>query len=150
MVKRIFVDICFTSLPFCICSLNPWVLFSGVGVSFWMSPSASWAPGVFVSQALPWSEFLVFVLWRNVAGLSMLYKVNSNSNPIACSASFDLLLLHFDIPELRLQLIHWILKYQDVEFLNLQDVSCQPRHVCGMTFPFTVFDTGTMDMGSRV
>ena len=33
--------LCVTSLLFCICSPNPWVLFSGVLVSCWMSPSAS-------------------------------------------------------------------------------------------------------------
>ena len=45
-----------------------------------MSPSASWAPGVFGSQALSRSDFLVVCHRRRVAGLNMLYKVNSNSN----------------------------------------------------------------------
>ena len=40
------------------CSVNLWELFSDVGVSCWMSPSASWAPCIFGGQALPWSEFL--------------------------------------------------------------------------------------------
>ena len=40
--------LCATSLLFCICSPNPWVLFPGVGVCCWMSPSACLAPGVFV------------------------------------------------------------------------------------------------------
>ena len=53
--------LCATSLLFCICSPNPWVLFSGVGVSFWMSHSASWAPGVFGGQALALSGFYVVV-----------------------------------------------------------------------------------------
>ena len=69
-----------TSLLFCICSPNPWVLFSGVGVSWWMSHTASWAPGVFGGQALSRSEFLVVASSRCVSGLRMLYKVNSNSN----------------------------------------------------------------------
>ena len=82
--------LCVTSLLFCICSPNPWVLFSGVGVSCWMSLSAYWRPGVFGGQALSarcirWPgfvpiSFLSLCHRRRVAGLSMLYKVNSNSN----------------------------------------------------------------------
>ena len=47
--------------------------------------------------------------------------------------------------ELRPQLIHWSLKYQGVELPNSQGVSCWPRFVCGITFPYT----GTLD-GLRV
>ena len=54
---------------------------------------------------------------------------------IVCSVSFHLLLSEFNIPELRLQLIHYGLKSQGVERPNLQGVSCRPRLVCGMTFP---------------
>ena len=43
------------------CSHNPWVLFSVVGVSCWMSPLASRAPGVCGGQAFLRSEFLVVV-----------------------------------------------------------------------------------------
>ena len=50
-----------TSLLLCICSPNTRVLFSSVGVCCWVSQSVSWAPGVFGDQALPRSEFLVFV-----------------------------------------------------------------------------------------
>ena len=39
--------LCVASLLFCICSPNPWVLFSGVGVSCWNPPSASWVQSVF-------------------------------------------------------------------------------------------------------
>ena len=59
--------LCVTSLLVCTCSPNPWVWVyeyeysSGVGVSCWMSPSASWAGGVFGGQALSRSEFLVVV-----------------------------------------------------------------------------------------
>ena len=54
--------LCVTSLLFCICSPNPpWELFSGVGISCWMSALASWAPGEFRGQALFRSEFLVVV-----------------------------------------------------------------------------------------
>ena len=72
--------LCATSLLLCICFPNPWVLFSGVGLNCWMSPSASWAPGVFGGQALSRSQFLVIVSSTSCCWLTMLYKVNSNSN----------------------------------------------------------------------
>ena len=53
--------LCDNLLLFCICSPNPWVLFSGVRVSCWMSTSASRAPGVFGGLSLSWSRFLVIV-----------------------------------------------------------------------------------------
>ena len=53
---------------------------------------------------------------------------------IVCSVIFHLLLSKFDIPVLRLQLIHQSLKYEGVERTNLQGVSCRPRRVCVMTF----------------
>ena len=40
LVKHVVADACVTSLLLFICSHNPWVLFSGVGVSCWMSSSA--------------------------------------------------------------------------------------------------------------
>ena len=52
-----------------------------------------------------------------------------------CSASLDLLLLEFDISELRPQLIHWNLKYQGVERPNLLGLSCRLRFDCGITLP---------------
>ena len=66
-----------------------------------------------------------------------------------CSASFHLLLLKFDISELRPQLNHWSLKYQGLERPNLQAASCRPRFECGMTFP-TVCLTPEPWMGSKV
>ena len=51
--------LCVASLLLYICSPNPWVLFSGVGVCCWMSSSASRAPGVFGGLALPWSDLVV-------------------------------------------------------------------------------------------
>ena len=56
-------------LLLCICSPNPWILFSGVGVCWWMSSSATWAPRVFGGQALTWSDFLV------VPSMSFCYTV---------------------------------------------------------------------------
>ena len=53
--------LCVTSLLLAISSLNPWVLFSRVWVCCWMLSTASWAPGVFGGQVLPWSDFLVVV-----------------------------------------------------------------------------------------
>ena len=51
-----------------------------------------------------------------------------------CSASFHLLILEFDIPELRPQLMHWSLKYQGVERPNFLGVSCRFSFESGMTF----------------
>ena len=50
-----------TSLLLCIFYHKPWLVFFGVGVSCWMSPSASRAPGEFGGQALLWSVFLIVV-----------------------------------------------------------------------------------------
>ena len=55
-----------------------------------------------------------------------------------CSASFHLLLLEFDIPELRQQLIHWSLKYQGVERPSLKYQGVERLWIridCGMTSP---------------
>ena len=62
-----------------------------------------------VARLCPDQSFLSLCHRHRVAGHSMLYKVNANSKTV-CSASKDLLLLEFDIPELRPQLIHWSLK----------------------------------------
>ena len=66
-----------------------------------------------------------------------------------CSASFHLLLLEFDISELRSQLIHWSLKYHGVEPSNLQGDSCRPRFECGMSLPSRCF-TSERWVGSRM
>ena len=44
---------------------------------------------------------------------------------IVCSASIHLLLLEFDISELRPPVIHWSLEYQGVELHNLHGLSCR-------------------------
>ena len=62
---------------------------------------------------------------------------------------FLFLLPEFDIHKLRLQLIHWSLKYQGIERPNLLGLSCQPRFECGMTFPTLCLAPGGW-MGSRV
>ena len=56
----------------------------------------------------------------HVAGLCMLYKVNSNSNE--CPKTNFLLLLAEFVTELRPLLIHWSLKCQGVARPNLQGV----------------------------
>ena len=66
-----------------------------------------------------------------------------------CSPRFCLLLLVFDIPELRPQLIHQTLKYQGVERPNLLGLFCRLRFECGMTFP-TLILTLERWMGVRV
>ena len=65
------------------------------------------------------------------------------------SASIHLLLLEFDISELRPPVIHWSLKYQGVERPNLQGLSCRLRFECGMTFP-TLCLIPERWMGSKV
>ena len=55
-----------------------------------------------VVRLCPDQSFLSLCHRRRVAGLSMLYKVNSNSN----HCLLRLLLLEFDILELRLLLVH--------------------------------------------
>ena len=66
-----------------------------------------------------------------------------------CSASFHLLLLESDMPELRPQLIHWSLMYQGVERPNLLGLSCRLMFECGMTFPKLCL-TPERWIGSRV
>ena len=113
-----------------------------------MSPSASRALGVFGGQALFRSEFLVTVsltVWLGLVRCTRLIQTLIT----VCSASFHLLLLEFDIPELLPQLIHWKLKYQVVERPNLLGLFCRPRFQCGMTFP-TLCLTPKRWMGSRV
>ena len=101
-----------------------------------------------VARLCPDHSFLSLCHWRRVAGLSMLYKVNSNSNHCLFSElpSASTRVRH---PELRPQLIYWSLKYQGVERLNLLGLSCQLRFDCGMTFP-TLCLTLERWIGSRV
>ena len=56
-----------------------------------------------VARLCPDQSFLSLCNRRRVAGLSMLYKVNLNSNHCLFS-DFHLLLLEFDIPELRINI----------------------------------------------
>ena len=69
---------------------------------------------------------------RNVANLSMLYKVNSYSNHRLFS---ELPSAYTRFRHTRAQLIDWTLKFKRVEQPNLQGVSCWPLFECGTTFP---------------
>ena len=61
------------------CSPNPWVLFSGLEVSCWMTPSP-W-PVLFGGKAFSWPEFLVVLSSASCCWVEyILYKVYSNSN----------------------------------------------------------------------
>ena len=62
-------------------------------------------------------SFLSLCHLCRVAGVIMLFKVYSNSNH--CQFSEHPLLLEFDTLKLRLQLIHFSLKYQGVKRPNL-------------------------------
>ena len=61
-----------------------------------------------------------------------------------CSASFHLLLLEFDIPELWPQLIQLSFKYQGVERPNNRYFLLAQVRLWN-DLPYTVFDTGTLD-----
>ena len=84
-----------------------------------------------VARLCPDQSFLS-LCHRCVAGLS---RRLIRTLITVCSVSFHMLLLEFDIPELRLRLINWNLKYRGVERLNLHGVSWRPRFECGMTYP---------------
>ena len=104
--------LCVTSLLFYIWSPNHWVLFSGVGVSCWMSLSASWGAVVFSGQALrtrciQWPgfvpiSFLSLCHRHCVAG----HRVTSNCNHCLFN-KFPSASNRVRHPELRPQLIHW-------------------------------------------
>ena len=68
---------------------------------------------------------------------------------VCSAASFHLILLEFDLPELRPELIYWSLKYQGVEHPNLLGLSRRLRFDCGLTFP-TLCLIPERRMGSRV
>ena len=90
-------SVCVTSFLFCICYPNPWVMFSDVEVRCWMSPSASWALGVFGGQALSRSvscRWVIDVVWLGLVCCTRLILTLIT----VCSATFHLLLLEFDIP----------------------------------------------------
>ena len=71
---------------------------------------------------------------RRVGGLSMLYKVNWNSNHCLFS-ELPSASTKYNIPELQSQLTHWSLKYQGVQRPNLLSLRWL-RFDCG---------TGTLD-----
>ena len=93
-------------------------------------------------------SFLLLCHRRCIAGPSMLYKVNANSNDCLFS-ELPSLSTRVQHPELWPQLIHWRLKYQRVECPNLQGVSSKHRFECGLAFP-TLCLTPECWMGSRV
>ena len=77
--------------------------------------------------------------------LYVVYKVNSNSNHCLLIERPSVSTRVRHILELRLQLIHWILKYPGVFRPNLQGVFCRPKFACGMTVPsLHVFGTRTL------
>ena len=103
------------------------------------------------ARCIRWPSFVpIRVSWHCVVWLGIVCCTRFIRTLITvCSRSFHLLLLEFDIPELRPQLIHWSLKYQGVARPNLKGISCRLRFECGMTFP-TLCLTQERWMGSRV
>ena len=88
-----------------------------------------------MARLCPDQSFLVLCHRRRVAGLSMLYRVNSTRITLFSGLPSAVTVRHT---------LDWSLKYQRVERPNSQGVSCRPRFECGMIFP-TMFDTDTLD-----
>ena len=88
---------------------------------------------------------VIDVLWL---GLVCCTRLNRSLITL-CSASFHLLQLELDIPEMRPHHIHRSLKYQGVERPNLLGLSSRLRFDCGMTFPALCLIPERW-MGSRV
>ena len=86
---------------------------------------------------------VIDIVWLDLVCCTRLIRIIIT----VCSANFHLLLLEFDVPELRPQLTLWRLKYQGVERPNLLGLSCRLRFECGMTFP-TLCSTPERWMGS--
>ena len=143
------------------------------GVSCWLLPSASWAPGVFGGQALPWSEILFIVsstscCWTVLLDFMLLDCVAGLYVAGLCcwTVLLDFMLLdciwcarlrwtriidcsvnsHLLPPEW--DFLHESSKCQDV---NIPICKVFPAgRLCLKTFPsndlrFTVFDTGRLD-----
>ena len=91
------------------------------------------------------SRYVIVVVWLGLVCCTILIRTLITVR----SASFHVLLLEFDMSELRQQLIRWSLKYQGVERPNFLCLSCGLRFECGMTFP-TLCLTPERWMGSRV
>ena len=100
-----------------------------------------------MARLCPDQSFFSLSHQRRVVGLSMLHKVNANSNHCLFSV-LPSATTRVRIPELRPLLIHCSLKYQGVELPNLQGVSCCPWFECLMTSP-TLSSTPERWMGSR-
>ena len=97
-----------------------------------------------VARLCPNQIFLSLCKRRRVAGLSMLYKDNSNSNHSLFSElpSAYTWVRH---SELRPQLIHWSLKYQGVERPNLLGLTFRLMVRMWNELLYTVVDTGMLD-----
>ena len=101
-----------------------------------------------VARLCPDQNFLTLCHRRLVAGLSILYKVNSNSKHSLFS-QLQSASTRVRPTALRPQLIHLNLKYQGVERSNLLGLSCRLRFDCGITF-LTLCLTPERWMSSRV
>ena len=110
-----------------------------------MSSSASHELGVFGSQAC---HCVINVMLLNCVWIVHCTRL-IRTQIIVCSVNFHLLLPEFDIPELRLPLIHCSSKYQGVERSDLQGVSCRPKFVGGMTLYNTLWLTPESRMSLR-
>ena len=137
--------LCVASLLLCICSLSPWVLFSGVRVCCWMLSSASRAPGIFGGQPLPNGQtFFSFCHQHHGAPLCMLNQVNSNSNHCLFS---ELPSASARVRHTRAAAAAHPLEFEVWRCRTSQFARCflpaQTR--VWNDLPYTSFDTGTLD-----
>ena len=109
---------------------------------FWVWWSVSlWTPRCYFVAIVYLLSSVWVSCWINIQLLErMVYSVArfaliSVRSDCVVDVMFHMLLPEFDILELRPQLIHWSSKYQGVERLNMQGVSCRPMFICGITFP---------------
>ena len=147
LVKRIFVDgrhLCVTSLLFCICSPNSWVLFSSVGSAAECHNQLLEHQVYLVARLCPDQSFLSLCHRRYLALLCMLYKVNSNSNHS----------LFRDLPSASSRVRHTRAAAAAHPFEFKESRCCTslfarsflPAQVqMWSDLPYTVFDTGTLD-----
>ena len=133
--------LCVASLLLGICSHNPWVLYSGVRVCCWMSPSASRAPGVFGGVALP---SMIGLSCRCVIDVMWLHKVNSNSNHCLFS---ELPFASLWVRHTRAATAAHPLEFEVSRCRTSKFAMCflPAQTSVWNDLPYTWFDTGTLD-----
>ena len=96
-----------------------------------LSPRVS-EVSVVVAHHCPEKSFMPLIHHRSIAGLSMLYKVQSNTIYSLYSEQPLLGLSKFNTYPCLSQFVYLCLRFQVVEQLNFQDISCLHRLECEM------------------